>query len=93
MEISIKEGFKEIVKRDGEKASFNARKITDAIAKAGKVTGEFQEDTAKMLTIKSGASMITVTRTEVSRDMKHGTIFISVLPESKEDAAINFAKR
>jgi ribosome-binding factor A len=41
----------------------------------------------------SGASMITVTRTEVSRDMKHGTIFITVLPESKEDAAINFAKR
>jgi ribonucleoside-triphosphate reductase len=52
MEISIKEGFKGIVKRDGEKVSFNARKITDAIAKAGKVTGEFQEDTAKMLTIK-----------------------------------------
>ena len=41
----------------------------------------------------SGASMITVTRTEVSRDMKHGTIFISVFPENKEDAAINFAKR
>lgn len=41
----------------------------------------------------SGASMITVTRTEVSRDMKHGTIFITVLPEDKEEAAINFAKR
>ena len=52
MEISIKEGFKVIVKRDGEKVSFNARKITDAIAKAGKVTGEFQEDAAKILTIK-----------------------------------------
>lgn len=25
--------------------------------------------------------------------MKHGTIFITVLPENKEDAAINFAKR
>ena len=41
----------------------------------------------------SGASLITVTNTEVSKDMKHGTIFISVLPENKEDAAINFAKR
>lgn len=41
----------------------------------------------------SGLSMITITRTEVSRDMKHSTIFISVLPESKEEAAINFAKR
>ncbi len=41
----------------------------------------------------SGASMITITRTEVSRDMKNGTIFMTVLPENKEDAAINFAKR
>lgn len=41
----------------------------------------------------SGASMITVTRADISRDMKHGTIFITVLPEDKEDAAINFAKR
>lgn len=41
----------------------------------------------------SGASMITVTRTEISRDMRSGTIFITVLPENKEDAAINFAKR
>ncbi len=41
----------------------------------------------------SGASMITITRTEISKDMKHGTIFMTVFPESKEDAAINFAKR
>ena len=41
----------------------------------------------------SGLSLITVTRAEVSADMRHGTIFITVLPESKEDAAINFAKR
>lgn len=41
----------------------------------------------------SGASMITVTRSEVSADMKHGTLFITVLPENKEEAAINFAKR
>jgi ribosome-binding factor A len=41
----------------------------------------------------SGASMITITRSEVSADMKHGTLFITVLPENKEEAAINFAKR
>lgn len=41
----------------------------------------------------SGASIMTITRTEVSKDMKNGTIFITVLPEDKEDAAINFAKR
>jgi ribosome-binding factor A len=41
----------------------------------------------------SGLSMITVTRTDITRDMRHGTIFITVLPEDKEEAAINFAKR
>jgi ribonucleoside-triphosphate reductase len=52
MEIFVKGGFKEIIKRDGEKAAFNARKITEAIAKAGSATGEFREDAARMLTIK-----------------------------------------
>ena len=41
----------------------------------------------------SGASLITVTRADVSRDFRHATIFISVLPENKEDAALDFAKR
>ncbi len=41
----------------------------------------------------SGASLITVTRAEVSSDMKHGTVFITALPESKEPAALDFAKR
>jgi len=52
MEILVKGGFKEIVKRNGDRVSFNARKITEAIAKAGKATGEFAEDSAKLLTIK-----------------------------------------
>lgn len=41
----------------------------------------------------SGLSMITVTRADVARDMHNGTIFITVLPEDKEEAALNFAKR
>jgi ribosome-binding factor A len=41
----------------------------------------------------SGASLITVTRAEVTADMKHGTIYITALPESKEPAALDFAKR
>ena len=41
----------------------------------------------------SGASLITVTRAEISADMKHGTIFITAIPESKEPAALDFAKR
>jgi ribosome-binding factor A len=41
----------------------------------------------------SNMSLITVTRTEVSPDLENCTIFISVLPESKEKAALDFAKR
>ena len=41
----------------------------------------------------SGLSLITVTRTDVSADMKHGTIFITAIPEEKEPAALDFAKR
>jgi ribosome-binding factor A len=41
----------------------------------------------------TGASMITVTNVHITPDLKHADIFISVLPESKQDAAFNFAKR
>lgn len=41
----------------------------------------------------SGLSLITVTNANVSRALDHTTIFISVLPESKEQAALDFAKR
>ncbi|MFA5131779.1 MAG: ribosome-binding factor A [Candidatus Paceibacterota bacterium] len=41
----------------------------------------------------SGLSLITVTRAEVSADMKHGTIYITAIPEEKEPAALDFAKR
>jgi ribosome-binding factor A len=41
----------------------------------------------------SGQSMITVTNVWVSEDLRHADIFISVLPEGKAEAALNFAKR
>ena len=41
----------------------------------------------------SGGSMITVTNVWVSPDNKTADVFISVLPESKNEAAFNFAKR
>lgn len=41
----------------------------------------------------SGLSLITVTRCEVSADMKYSTIFITAIPEDKEPAALDFAKR
>jgi len=44
--------FDKIRKRDGRVASFDAEKITSAITKAGKATGEFDEHVAKRLTLK-----------------------------------------
>lgn len=41
-----------IQKRDGRSVKFEAEKITNAIAKAGMATGEFERDAAKKLTIK-----------------------------------------
>jgi len=45
--------FTEIEKRDGTIVPFEAGKITKAIAKAGKATGEFDEKVAKRLTIRA----------------------------------------
>lgn len=44
--------FKKIKKRDGRIAKFDAQKITDAIAKAGEATSEFDTEIAKKLTLK-----------------------------------------
>jgi len=44
--------FEKIKKRDGRIADFDSSKIIDAIAKAGKATGEFDEREAKKLTLK-----------------------------------------
>jgi len=41
----------------------------------------------------SVAALITVTRADMSSDLKRATIYISVLPQSKEEEAIKFAKR
>ena len=44
--------FTQIKKRNGRVAGFDSSKITAAIAKAGKVTEEFDEHTAKKLTLR-----------------------------------------
>ncbi len=41
----------------------------------------------------NGTSLITVTDANVSKDLKKATIFITVLPDSSEDSALNFTKR
>ncbi len=56
--------FEKIKKRDGRVAEFNSSKISDAIAKSGKETGEFDEREAKKLTLK----VITL-----ARDLRLGT--------------------
>ncbi|MFH1154091.1 MAG: ribonucleoside triphosphate reductase [Pseudomonadota bacterium] len=44
--------FEKIKKRDGRISEFDSSKISDAIAKAGKATGEFDDREAKKLTLK-----------------------------------------
>ncbi len=41
----------------------------------------------------SGASLITITDARLSNDEKYATILFTVLPEDKEAAALEFAKR
>lgn len=44
--------FREIIKRDGSVVEFDAQKITEAIAAAGKATDEFDDEVASKLTIQ-----------------------------------------
>ncbi len=41
----------------------------------------------------NGQSLVTVTRADVSPDLKNVSIFLSVLPEKFEDKVLQFAKR
>ena len=53
-----------------------------------------KERTAEYLNRENnGASLITVTSANCSPDLKKATIFITVLPEDKEETALLFAKR
>ncbi|MDP3958363.1 MAG: ribosome-binding factor A [bacterium] len=49
---------------------------------------------AEFLAMESNrTALITVTRAEVSKDLKRATIFITVLPEERETQALEFARR
>lgn len=53
-----------------------------------------QELAAKYLQSEaSRASLISITKTEISSDMKHVTFFISVFPSTEESRALDFARR
>ena len=43
--------------------------------------------------VSDRTSLITVTDAELSPDLKHGKIFVTIYPESKEEQALGFAKR
>jgi ribosome-binding factor A len=59
-----------------------------------KVSNLIKELTAKYLvSVDNHTSLITVTAANVSPDMKKATVFITVLPESKEEQALMFARR
>lgn len=59
-----------------------------------KVNGQIKEVVANFLETQSNkTSLITVTNVDVSPDLKNAKIFITVLPESKEKAALDFCKR
>lgn len=41
----------------------------------------------------NSSSLITVTRADISRDLKRSTVFFTVLPEDKEAEAVEFLNR
>ncbi len=59
-----------------------------------KVNNEIKAVVAKFLEAESNnLSLITVMSVDVSPDLKNAKILISVLPEGKEKAALDFCKR
>jgi ribosome-binding factor A len=59
-----------------------------------KVAGLIKELAAQFLGRENNkTSLITVTGADCSPDLKRATIFITVLPDSKEKSALEFAKR
>lgn len=53
-----------------------------------------KELSAKFLNSKDNkTSLITVTTASISNDFKKATVFLTVLPETKETEVLNFAKR
>jgi len=59
-----------------------------------KVANRIKELAALFLSQENNrTSLITVTQATVSPDLKRGTIFITVLPSTKEKLALEFVKR
>ena len=55
---------------------------------------QIREIAARLIERESNkTALITVTRVVLDEKARNGTIFVSVLPESGEDSALNFLKR
>ena len=59
-----------------------------------KVANFLKELSAEFLERENnGTSLITVTSSSVSPDLKKATVYITVMPDEKEEEALNFVKR
>jgi ribosome-binding factor A len=59
-----------------------------------KVVSLLMQFAAEYFTIESSKdSLITVTKAEIENRGKHATIYFTALPQEKEEAALEFAKR
>ena len=73
--------FKYIKKRDNQVLAFDSKKITNAILKAGKATGEFDEEIAEQLTLR----VLDVARLII----KSGVPSVEEIQDIVEDVLIN----
>lgn len=66
----------------------------DQTGRLGKVATLIKEISAEFLGRENNrTSLITITACSVSPDLKRATVFMTVLPDSKEKAVLEFVKR
>ncbi|MDD4803637.1 MAG: ribosome-binding factor A [Candidatus Pacebacteria bacterium] len=59
-----------------------------------KIIRVIKEAAASFMQLESnGASLVTITEVRLSKDEKYANIYFTVLPEDKEEAVLEFAKR
>ncbi len=59
-----------------------------------RVSEQIQQIAAEFFSKEANRSaLITVTKVTISKDFKQATIYFTVMPEEREDAALSFAKR
>jgi len=86
--------FTHIKKRNGQVVAFDGSKITAAIAKAGKATGEFDEHAAKKMTLRvlSLAHEMQISRSlrKLRKSKTLWSAYLSIPPTSRRPRHISF---